>query len=60
MQNPISANGEYTPHEADVTCAVIALIQAKSLKKNENICYKMVYYTLYLSQSSEIALEIRI
>jgi len=45
MQNPISANGEYTPHEADVTCAVIALIQAKSLKKMRTFATKW-YITL--------------
>jgi len=31
---------EYTPHDGDVTCTVFL--------KEERICYKMVYYTLYL------------
>jgi len=57
--NPLSANVEYT-HEGDVTCSRGAFV--KSLKmasvflKEENICYKMVYYTLWLKIQS-IGLE---
>jgi len=52
--NLLSANVEYTPHDGGVRLAVVRLVQAKSLKmaavflKEEKICFKMIYYTLYL------------
>jgi len=32
-------------------------VMASVFLKEEKICYKMVYYTLHLSQSSEIVLQ---
>jgi len=40
--NPLSANVGHARHDADVT--------GKIIKKGEKICYKMVYYTLHLTQ----------
>jgi len=41
-----------TPHEGDVTCSRCGVsyrqIHPKCFLKGEKICYKMVYYTMYL------------
>jgi len=55
--NLLSAIVGHTGHDADVICSTCSASyrqQAKSLKMatvflKEEICYKMVYFTLYLS-----------
>jgi len=43
----------YTPHEGDVTCSRCGAPRTGKIVKNsvflkeEKICYKMIYYTLY-------------
>jgi len=54
---------DMTPTSLAATVVPRTVVQAKSLKidcmysKEEKICYKMVYYTFKLSQSSEIVLQ---
>jgi len=53
--NPLRANVVYIRHDADVSCSGCEALQGKLLKmtlvllKEEKTCYKMIYYTLYLS-----------
>jgi len=55
-----------SPLSANVDVPLIAFAASRTGKiienglvvlKGERICYKMIYYTFYLSQSSEIVLQ---